>query len=186
MSCTLTRGRTEPCKDNIGGIKYVYLFPFIEYSYSQITGVRGVEILTFPETSIYKYEVTNGNFSESIINDDNGIKYDQTLTFTLFKQDLDTTNELNVLKSIDLRYIVQYNNGNLKMGGVYNGARLENYTIESGGSKSSLNGYNLTIGGSEEYSAPFLENLNILGNNLLLLENNFYLLLEDSGKIILE
>ena len=186
MSCVLTKGRTEPCRDGVGGVKFVYLFPFVEYDYTEILGVKGVEITQFPDTSIYKYAIKGGSFVESIENDDEGVKYNQSLSFTLIKQDLETTNELDAMSRIDLRYIVELNDGSLKMGGVYNASRLTDYSIESGGAKNSLNGYNLTFTGIEEFSAPFLDNLNILGDNLLLLENGFYLLLEDSGKIIIE
>lgn len=186
MSCGLTKGRTEPCKDNIGGVKYVYLFVFVEYDYTEILGTKGVEITQFPDTNIYKYAVKGASFVEEIENNEDGIKYKQSLSFTLTNQDLATTNELDRMRRVDLRYIVEYNNGDLKMGGVYNGSRLTDYVIDSGGSKASLNGYALTFTGEEEYAAPFLDNLNILGDNLLLLENGFYLLLEDSGKIILE
>lgn len=185
MSCVLTSGRTEPCYDNVGGIKYVYLFPFVEYAYNQIEGVRGVEITSFPETTLYKYEVVNGNFSENITNDENGISYSQRLTFTLFKQDLATTTELDLMTNIDLRYIVEFNNGDLKMGGVYNGVRLDNYTIDSGGSKSSLNGYNLTFTSDEQYASPFITDIGVF-NGYLLLETSFNYLLEDSNKIILQ
>jgi len=188
MSCTLISGRTEiGCRSNIGGVKSVYLFPFVDYAYNLIGGVRGVEITSFPSTTLYKYETTGANFSETITNDDNGVSYEQSLTFTLFKQDLLTTNELNRLTQIDLRYIVEYNDGTYKMGGVYNGARLEDYSIESGGNKSSLNGYNLTFNSTEEYLAPFMSEALVLGlaSGFLLLETDFNVLLETGDKIIL-
>ena len=70
------------------------------------------------------------------------------------------------------------------MGGVYNGARIENFTIDSGSSKASLNGYNVTINGVEEYAAPFVYK-EIFDSGYLLLQDDFYLLLQTSGKIIL-
>jgi len=185
MSCVLTSGRIEPCRDNIGGIKNVYLFPFVEYSYTQIEGVRGVEITSFPSSDIYKYEVQGGTFSENITNDEFGIKYEQNLNVILTKQDLITTNELNAVQKLDLRYIVEYNNGKFRMGGVYNGARLTSYSIDSGGEKSSFNGYNLTFTGVEEYSAPFIDNINTVGF-FILLEDSFFMLLESGGKIAIE
>ena len=185
MSCVLTKGRTEPCRDNIGGVKFIYFAPFVLYADSFIDGVKGVEITSFPETTFYKYEPNNANFSENIINDENGIKYSQSLTFTLAKQDITTTKELDIMQSIDLRYVVEYNNGSLKMGGVYNGAMISNYTIDSGGSKNSLNGYNITITSDEQYAAPFLNDFGII-DGFLLLETNFNYLLEDSNKIILQ
>ena len=187
MSCVLTKGRTEPlCRDNVGGIKYIYFFKFIEYSDSQIEGTKGVEITAFPDTNLYRYEPNSASFSETIGNDENGVKFEQSLTFGLAKQDVLTTNQLDLMQSIDLRYIVQYNSGKLRMGGVYNSSSITSYSIESGGAKSSLNGYNITIGGTEEYAAPFISSLNIISSNSILLEDSFYLLLEDTGKIILQ
>ena len=34
MACLLTTGRTEPCRDAIGGLKALYLFDFIEDSFT--------------------------------------------------------------------------------------------------------------------------------------------------------
>lgn len=185
MSCVLTAGRTEPCRNNIGGIKNVYFFPFVEYDYTQIVGTKGVEITSFPGTTIYKYEVQGGSFSESIVNDEFGVRYDQNLSITLTKQGLATTNELNQMQKLDLRYIVEYNNGLFRMGGVYNGVRLTSYTIDSGGEKGNFNGYNLTFTGTEEYAAPFIDNVNTVGF-FILLEDSFFALLEDGGKIAIE
>ena len=185
MSCGLTKGRTEPCRDNVGGIKYIYLFPFVEYDDDEIDGTKGVEITEFPSTTIYKYSVENALYSENIVNDENGINYAQNLTCTLTKQDVGTTKELNTIKDIDLRCIVEFNSGKFKMLGVYNSLRLTQYSIESGGIKSDLNGYNLTFEGLEEYSAPFIDNLNTVGFYILL-ETSFFMLLESGDKITLE
>ena len=185
MSCVLTKGRTEPCRNNIGGVKFIYFASFVEYADSLIEGIKGVEITSFPETTFFKYEPNAANFSETITNDENGIKFSQSLTFTLAKQSLITTNELDLMQSLDLRYVVEYNDGKLRMGGVYNGANVSNYTIDSGGAKASLNGYNVTITSEEEYAAPFLNDFGII-DGFLLLETSFNYLLEDSSKIILQ
>jgi len=186
MSCVLTKGRNNPCLDNIGGVKYIYFLPYVYYSDEEIESIKGVEITEFPETEIFRYEPNTSNFSETIENDENGVKVIQNLSLSLAKQDLITSLELERMKSIDLRYIVQYNNGKLRMGGVYNGARLDSYTIKSGGIKSDFNGYELSISSVEEYAAPFLSDLNILGDNFLLLENSFNILLENNFKVILD
>lgn len=185
MSCGLTKGRTEPCMDNIGGVKYIYFAPFVQYADSLIIGTKGVEITEFPYTVFFKYEPNTANFSEDITNDENGIKHTQSLIFTLSKQDLTTTNELHIMQGIDLRYVVQFNNGSLKMGGVYNGANITDYTIDSGSNKGSLNGYSITITSDEEYASPFLTDIGVIGGYLDL-ETSFNYLLEDSNKIILQ
>lgn len=185
MSCGLTSGRKEiSCRDNIGGVKAVYLSKFIDYSFNQIEGVRGVNVTSFPSTTFFKYETQNANFSETINNDEEGISYAQSLTFTLFKSDLLTTQELNKATNIDLRYLVEFNNGDFKIGGLWNGAKISSLDINSGGSKQDLNGYNITIESEEEYQSAFFDP-NIIGD-FLLLEDSFNILLETSGKINLE
>ena len=184
MSCVLTKGRNEiSCRSNLGGLKAVYFYAFNSLTASIKTEVKEGLINALPVT-LYKYEVRNGSFSETISNDENGVSYNQSLTFTLFKQDLTTSIQLNNLSKIDLGYVVEYNDKSLKIGGALNSARLNSYTIESGGSKGDLCGYNLTFESLEEYSAPFLKA--ITEQDTLLLEDAFNLLLEDSGDIILE
>ena len=185
MSCTLTRGRNEIlCRNNIGGIKAVYLFKYIEYPYSSIVGATSGNIIDFPAIETFKYETTGATFTENITNDENGIFYDQTLTFNLIKSDLLTSVELDKIKNIELRYLVEYNAGYFKMGGVYNGAEIETFSINSGGNKSDFNGYNVTIKGREEYASPFFSTG--LVDGFILLEDAFYLLLETSDKIMLD
>ena len=188
MNCGLTKGRTEIiCRDNIGGVKNVYLFPYVDYPYNLIVGQRGAELTDFPSSTLYKYAVVNGNFSEDIVNDEKGVSYKQSLSFTLFKQDLLTTNELKTLSNIDFRYIVEFNDGKLKIGGLFNGAKVEALKMQSGGGKASLNGYDITIKSEEEYQAAFIDSLDIiLGGSFLLLEDATNLLLEDATNLILE
>ena len=163
----LTKGRTEiACRDNIGGIRYVYLFKFVDYAFNEIVGVRSNNITSFPYTDVYRFDISNGSFNETINNDENGISYNQTLTFTLLKQDLFTTQELKVLTNIDFRYIVEYNDGSLKMGGVYNGANITNLELVSGGSKQELNGYNLTRESNERYKAPYMEDTSVVTHDV--------------------
>ena len=186
MSCGLTQGRKEiECRDNIGGVRNVYLFKYIDYAYNQIGGVRGVNLTSFPETAIFKYETTNATFSQTINNDENGVYYSQSLTFVLYKQDLVTSKELEIATNIDLRYIVEFNDGTFRIGGLFNGARISSLRLESGGNKNSLNGYSVTIEGSEEYAAAFLDNLDIIagsanyifmdGNNFIFMDGNNYI-----------
>ena len=184
MSCALTRGRNEGCRDNIGGVKAIYLTKFVDYPFGSIVR-NGQEVTAFPSTTFFKYETDQASFNEAITNDEQGISYRQSLTFTLTKQDLLTTNELDRAQKIDLRFLVEFNDGSIRFGGLYNAAQITSIGIESGGSKSDLNGYRITIEGNEEISAPFTS-LDIFGANFLLLEDGFFYLLETGDKIVLE
>lgn len=168
----LTKGRTElSCYNNIGGIKNVYFFKYVDYAYNQIIGTKGVELTTFPSTTIYKYEVQSGSFNENIQNDDNGELYQQNCSFTLVQQNLLTTLELDLLTKIDLRYIVEFNDGSFKIGGLYNGAKITSLDLASGGTKADFNGYNITIASSEVYGAAFIDDLEDVG---FVIDNQIY------------
>ena len=186
---TLTKGRSEPpCKDNVGGVKTIYIFPFVDYTYSQIVGTRGVELTSFPATDIYEFGIASGSMTEDINNDEDGLYYDQNVTFSLKKQDVITTYELTILEKQDLRYIVLFNNGTYKIGGLFNGAKFEFSTV-SGDGKQELNGYNCTLKSKEEYQSAYIANLSNVGFTIveiLLLEDFDALLMDNNDKIILE
>jgi hypothetical protein len=38
MSCILTSGRTEPCRDSIGGLKNIFLIDYVEDSFTISAG----------------------------------------------------------------------------------------------------------------------------------------------------
>ena len=182
MSCALTSGRREiSCRNNIGGLKNIYLFKYDAYNIV----LSGQEVVTFPDIGLFKYEIRVGDFKQSIENDENGIVYSQDLNFTLFKQDLLTSLELNRATNIDLMYIVEFNDGTYRLGGLRNGASITSLELVSGGSKGELNGYNITISGKELLEAPFIDADTFLELSFLLLEDDFNLLLEDDFKIIL-
>jgi hypothetical protein len=166
----LTSGRTElACFNNIGGIRYVYLFSYVDYLYSQIVGGSSGELTSFPATYIYKWEIArdSGNFSENIKNDGEGLLYEQSFNFTLTQQNLATTNNIKLLNNIELRYIVEFNDGTFRIGGLYNGARLSTGELSTGGTKGELNGYNISITSSESYSAPYISNLATVGFDVI-------------------
>lgn len=188
MSCILTSGRTNPC-NTVSGIKRVYLFKYVQYANTQIVGVKGSTLTSFPTTTIYPYECVNANFNEDIVNDENGVKITQALSFTLLKQDFLTTKTMQEIMQLELRYIIELNDGRFRIGGLFKGANMTELKAVSGGSKNSLNGYNVTISGTEEYLAPFIGDLESVGfatSFNLLLENLDDLLLENNDILILE
>lgn len=183
MSCGLTSGRTEPCRDNIGGIKNVYLFKYFETNSIVRTGQL---VISFPSSEIYLFYQMGASFNETISNDENGEVFEQSLNFRLNKQDVLTTNKLNTVHQIDLRFIVEFYDGSFRIGGLYNGAKITAMDINSGGSKSEGNGYNVTITGRELISAPYIDNLEVItggvdnyifmdGNNFIFMDGNNFI-----------
>ena len=164
-------------------------FSFVEYTNSQIVGTKGVELTSFPSTTIYDFWVSNGVMSETINNDENGISYTQNLTFTLKKQDVNTTRGLNTASKGELRYIVELNDGRYKIGGLYKGATISNMTLNSGGAKSDGSLYNVTIQSQEMYASAFIDNLSDAGFTVgewLLLEDGDDAYTETQYNIILQ
>jgi hypothetical protein len=162
--CDLSTGRIEPCKNGIGGIKSIYLMPFVKYRYYQIDVIEGVQLISFPSTNIYKYELrADGNtFDQSINFDSNGETYTQNLSVVLKKIDTLTNNELFKIAKRELRVIVETNLNTFFILGLRNGVTMDfNSTI--GGAYNSLNGYNLTFEATEKYLAPFIDNLQDAG-----------------------
>jgi len=182
----LTSGRKEIlCRNNIGGVKNVYIF---SYDASVQFLLDGQNLISTDNTkTLYKFDVTNGNFSENITNDENGVLFNQSLSFRLLKQNVFTTNELNALTNFDFRYIVEFNDGSLKLGGLYNGAKVSSLNINSGGAKQDFTGYDLTFESAEEIESIYVSSLDLLTNTeILLLEDGFSLLLENGDLITLE
>ena len=98
MACDLTRGRKEPCKDVVGGIKAVYFTDFgdlgtITLTDDEITDMSG----TF---TAYKYEVKgNSSFEQNITSSrENGTTFfEQTLNLTLHKLSKEDNKELKLI-----------------------------------------------------------------------------------------
>ena len=185
----LTSGRTEiACRDVVGGLKKIFLFPYVDYAYNLIIGTRGEDVTTFPATDIYEFNIASGSMTESSDNTDEGLSYNQNVSFVLKKQDQDTNYELTQIEKIELRYIVQFNSGEYKIGGLFSGAALS-FETTTGGAKNELNGYRINIESEEEWQSAFIDNLSSTGftiSNHLLLEDGDDFLLEDGSKLILE
>lgn len=158
----LTSNRAEPCKDDIGGVKEMYLAKFQPYNRNRIIlNEDKTELLTFPDTLVRLAVLRpDGNtYNESYT----GEHWNQTVTVVLPKQDLETTRKMEVILSTEFRVILRMNNGLLKIFGLENGMIAENMTIDNGGARSSLNGYTFSLNGMERIKAPFLESLESVG-----------------------
>lgn len=155
----LSRGRKEPCNDNIGGIAKVWLFTYVDYDVRDISGYRDQLITSFPNTQMYLYEGQQKQFTETL--DDDG-SYTQDFTMRLIKQDLLTSGVLNELVKNKVRALIQDRLGRYRILGCINGLDVE-LKAQSGGSKVDFNGYEITLTGNEEFKAPFVESLESTG-----------------------
>ncbi len=154
-------GRLKVCKNSLGGISKLWLFPFVNYSRSQIV-VNGNILTTFPTTTIYRFNF-NGDPSpnETQTENEGGKFYELSLSFNLAK----STDSFNIEKLIkkDYRLIFQDRNGLYRIFGLYTGMICENITYTTGGGKSELNGFTIDFTGQEEKGSFFINNLEEAG-----------------------
>ena len=189
MEVVISDNYTRKCKNSQGGISEVYLFPYVEYSRSQI--VTSSNILTsFPTTTIYKFFCNNQpTATETQETDAGGKYYSQSIGFDFQSKD-DAENILKLLKK-DYRLIFQDRNGLYRIFGLYTGLTCDSLTYNSGGGKSDLNGFTLSFSGQEEKGSFFINNLEDAGFfdaefDYRILESGEFRITENSNFRILE
>ena len=157
MACDLTRGRKEPCKDVVGGLKAVYFTDFGDYGTvtqtdDEITDMDG----TF---TAYKYELKgNSSFEQTITSSrENGTNFfEQTLNLTLKKLSKEDNKELKLLAYGRPHVAVEDYNGNVFIMGLEHGAEVTGGTISTGAAMGDLSGYTLTLAAEELKPANFV------------------------------
>lgn len=159
MSCTLSQGFQLGCKDNVGGIRTVYISNFSDnetYSYdanNQITGITS-------GATYYKFEVRpqSAGFNETInASIENGtLFYTQELALSFDKNTVELRNQMYLLAQAQMRVIVLDQNGLYRLVGRVNGADITAGTIPTGTAFGDKNGYDLTISAYEPQPSSFV------------------------------
>jgi len=157
MSCTLSLGRKEPCKDVVGGIRKVYFTDFGSYGTvtqtdDEITDMSG----TF---TAFEYELKgNSSFEQTITaSRENGTTFfEQTLNLTLKKLSKGDNKELKLLAYGRPHVAVEDYNGNVFVMGLEHGAEVTGGTIVTGAAMGDLSGYTLTLSAQELKPANFV------------------------------
>lgn len=161
MACSLTLGRIEPCKDQVGGLNAVYFINSIDLA--QISydtaDTDVIDQLATTAVSAYKYDLKGtSNFEQAITSSrENGTTFfEQVLNIVLKKQDADTHKEVKLLAWAKPVVIVEDNNGNAWVMGLEHGSEVTGGSIVTGSAMGDLTGYNLTLTGQERVPANFL------------------------------
>lgn len=157
MACSLTSGRSLPCKSAVGGLKTVYFADFgtlgtATISAGEITALSGI-------TSWYQYDIKGNSSLETAINSsrENGTTfYTQTLSLTLTYLDKATQEEIKLLAHARPHIAIEDYNGNFFLVGLENGAEVTGGTIVSGAAMGDLSGFTLTFEGMEKAPAYFV------------------------------
>ena len=157
MACDLTKGRKEPCKDVVGGLRAVYFVDFgdlgtVSKTDDEITDLSG----TF---TAYKYELKSASsFEQNVTSSrENGTTFfEQTLNLTLKKLSKEDHKEIKLLAYGRPHVAVEDYNGNVFLMGLEHGADVSGGTIVTGAAMGDLSGYTLTLSSMEVEPANFV------------------------------
>lgn len=156
MSCDLTKGRLELCKDSIGGIKKVF---FINEGDATITEGADDVITDLGTLSVYEYDTKDSSSLVETINSsrENGTTFwEQVLNLVVKKQDAVTRKELKLMAYGRPKIVIMDNNNNLLLIGKENGVDVTGGTFATGTALGDLSGYTITLTGREAEPACFL------------------------------
>ena len=160
MACDISRGRLEPCKNSIGGLKAVYFTDFgdlgaITYDVTETDMINAVG----GTPDAHKYDLKGDSTYEEAINSDRNTGttfFTQTLTLNLKKLTVKDHKELKLLIHGRPHVIVEDNNGNFFLAGLTRGMDVTGGSITTGASLGDMSGYSLTLEGEEPVPANFL------------------------------
>lgn len=162
MSCLISNGRLEQCKDSISGLQAIYFINYgiapadVTYDLTEtdlITAVAGV-------TDLYKYELKGANSFETTINSSrpNGTTFfQQTLTVQFKRQDVATHRNIKFLAYGRPHIVVHTRNNQFFLMGLVEGADVSTGTVSSGTEYGDFNGYGLTFEAMEKLPANFID-----------------------------
>ena len=171
MACDLTKGRLEPCKDAVGGVKNLYFLNFNAAIFQEKVLTDGLisALLDTPASPIdlYKYELRSSGHNLEDANEvsgENGTSfYTPTVTAILKKVDAATREELQLATYGRPHVIVEDYNGNFFLVGIENGCDVQ-VNMVTGSAMGELNGFNLTITGQEKQMS-YLVDPTIIGDD---------------------
>jgi len=161
MTCTISKGRLELCKDSIGGIKKVFFINAganVVVSSDIITDIND-GAGTPGAISVYQYDTKDvSNFVETGTSSrETGTSFwEQVLSLTLKQMNSSTRKELKIMAFGSYRIVIMDNNNNLFMMGKDRGCDVTGGTIVTGTALGDLSGYTLTLTGREAQPANFL------------------------------
>lgn len=165
MACTsVTLGRNESCKDNVGGIKNIYIGSWSSAIWDGLTsnGSAYLESISgnhFPAVNVYKYELKSdaNTFEETneVSNENQTSFWTQTLTVSLKKQTVGTQGEIMKMSKGQVVVVIEDYNGTFRAAGLYRGLDVQANTT-TGGAMGDMNGYTLTMTGVSPVPAYYV------------------------------
>jgi hypothetical protein len=150
-TCTLTSGIPLACLESTGGVKNVYISAFSDATTFTLTGEVITGITNDGTFYTYKFRPQTASLNEEGSHSiENGTHfYTQTLAMIFHKMETAKRNSLLVLKGTQMHVIVETQNGDYWLLGKENGCYMTASTSSTGQGYGDLNGYNISITGTE-------------------------------------
>lgn len=170
MACTsVNKGRNESCKDNVGGIKNIYVGTWDSYIWDDLVAFNywqspwlEADEFTAAAIDVYKYELKSdaNTFEETneVSNENQTSFWTQTLTVNLKKQTGNTQDQLVKMSKGQVVVVIEDYNGNCRAAGLFRGLDVQANT-STGGAMGDMNGYTVTMTGVAPYPAYYLDDL---------------------------
>ena len=163
MPCSLTLGRTEVCKESIGGLQGVYFINYVTGSFTETAAQTATPmglLSGVPSGSIlYYYELKGTSAYTETVNTsrENGTTFfSQELTLNLKKLTNEMTTQLKLMAYGRPQIVIWTMNGDALLVGEREGADVTGGTIQTGGALGDLYGYSVTFTGMEQLPAAFI------------------------------
>lgn len=164
MACDISRGRLEPCKESVGGIKAVYFvnkgdIPLADVTYD-VTNTDVITSVGLSNPSAYKFDVRGAStYTETptTSREAGTTFFEQVLELQLPKLTKADHKTIKLLSYGSPSIIVEDNNGNLLLAGLEYGLDVTGGSIATGAAMGDMSGYTLTFTGMEKVPANFLD-----------------------------
>jgi hypothetical protein len=171
MSCEISHGRVEECKDSVSGLKSIYIINFDDLNEDSAVFDTTLDqedqldtwtpVDTATPLNIYKYELkSTANALNTTINAsrDNGTTFfTQELVVNLKRQDVVTHKQVKLLSYGRPRIIARSMTDQFFLLGFAQGCDVSAGTIGTGAALGDFNGYQLTFTAEEELPPLFID-----------------------------
>ena len=172
-TCDVMAGRGKPCKKQLGGVSKLYIWNWLEDSFTFASGIATAMNVLLTEAFVYDLSTLGADvLVEDGIGDEAAGTFVNTQTVTAILQGLDpaTQNEMKLLAQGRVSAIIKTNDGQYHLVGDTDGMMF-NVNATTGTVHAEFNGYTLTGVALENKFSPILDESTITAFELVVAVN---------------
>lgn len=164
MACLINSGYALGCRDNIGGVKSVFIGNYesaATYTYDADESITATTSTVTYHT--FEQEMETASFTQNmVVSIENGtVFFDQQLGLTFYKNNAALRNTLILLAQANMSVIIQDQVGEYWLLGHDNGVRATGGASNTGKAYGDLNGVTITLQGKEKVPAYRIDDISI-------------------------